>query len=103
MNSDEILQDFLVESNELIDQADQDLVALEEQPDDEGILASIFRTLHTMKGSCAFLGFGNLEVLVHSGENLLGLLRTGDLTLTTPNDGRVAVRVGQRAHRADVD
>ena len=37
-----------------------------------------------MKGSCAFLGFGNLEVLVHSGENLLGLLRTGDLTLTTP-------------------
>jgi two-component system, chemotaxis family, sensor kinase CheA len=84
MNSDEILQDFLVESNELIDQADQDLVALEESPDDEGILASIFRTLHTMKGSCAFLGFGKLEVLAHSGENLLGLLRAGQLTLTTP-------------------
>ena len=81
MNADDILRDFLEESNELLDQADQDLVALETSPDDAGTLASIFRTFHTVKGSCAFLGFARLEELAHSGENLLGKLRDGSLSL----------------------
>ncbi|MEO2004195.1 MAG: Hpt domain-containing protein, partial [Candidatus Poribacteria bacterium] len=82
MNSDDIVQDFLEESAELLDQADLDIVTLESSPQDADTLASIFRAFHTVKGSCAFLGFARLEELAHSGENLLGKLRSGHLTLS---------------------
>lgn len=81
MNSDDIVQDFLEERAELLDQADLDIVTLESSPQDADTLASIFRAFHTVKGSCAFLGFSRLEELAHSGENLLGKLRDGHLTL----------------------
>lgn len=76
---DNMLKDFLVESYENLDQADQDFVALEQTPDNLETLASIFRTIHTIKGSCGFFGFSHLETLAHTGENLLGLLREGQL------------------------
>lgn len=81
---DNMLKDFLVESYENLDQVDQDFVALEQNPDDLETLASIFRTVHTIKGSCGFFGYSRLESLAHTGENLLGLLREGKLRVDDP-------------------
>jgi two-component system, chemotaxis family, sensor kinase CheA len=78
---DELLGEFLVESFENLDQLDQDLVALEQDPRDLEVLKSIFRTIHTIKGTCGFLGFSKLESITHVGENLLSLLRDGVATV----------------------
>ena len=78
---DEIVKDFLIESNENLDRLDQELVQLESQPGSKELLGSIFRTIHTIKGSCGFLGFARLEKVAHAGENLLSLLRDGQLRL----------------------
>ena len=78
----EFVQEFLVESSENLDQLDRDLVALEDCPDDAERLASIFRTVHTIKGTSGFFGFSKLGALTHSGEHLLGRLRDGTLELT---------------------
>jgi two-component system chemotaxis sensor kinase CheA len=80
---DDLVQDFLVESYEGLDQLDQDFVALEAGTSPE-VLAAIFRTVHTIKGSAGFLGLSQLERLAHSGESLLHRLREGELTLTAP-------------------
>lgn len=77
----EVLKDFLEESNEGLDRLDSELVELEQSPNDRSILASIFRTIHTIKGTCGFLGFNRLERVAHAGENLLALLRDGKLAL----------------------
>src|ERR1700758_594009 len=79
---DDIVKDFLSESNENLDRLDQELVKLESDPSSKELLASIFRTIHTIKGSCGFLGFARLEKLTHAGENLLSRLRDGELRLT---------------------
>jgi len=79
---DEIVQEFLVESHENLDQLDRDLVALEQQPDSRDLLASIFRTIHTIKGTSGFLAFGQLESVTHVGENLLARLRDGKMRMT---------------------
>jgi two-component system chemotaxis sensor kinase CheA len=78
----EILQEFLVESAEGLDRLDQDLVALETEPGDRARLGAIFRTIHSIKGTCGFLGLPRLEALAHAGENLLSLLRDGAMSLT---------------------
>lgn len=78
---DEVVEEFLVESHENLDQLDRDLLALEEAAAPE-TLASIFRTLHTIKGTCGFLGFDHLETVAHAGENLLSRLRDGELEVT---------------------
>src|SRR5579862_2152567 len=82
MNDADIVKDFLIESYENLDRLDRDLVELEKNPHDENALAGIFRTIHTIKGTCGFLGFGRLEKVAHVGENLLSRLRDGQLTLT---------------------
>lgn len=79
---DEIVQEFLVESHENLDQLDRDLVALEREPDSRDLLASIFRTIHTIKGTSGFLAFGQLESVTHVGENLLARLRDGKMSMT---------------------
>jgi len=78
---DDIVREFLVESNENLDQLDRSLVALEKDPQARDMLASVFRTIHTIKGTCGFLGFGKLESVAHVGENLLSKLRDGELVL----------------------
>ncbi|MFN8601178.1 MAG: chemotaxis protein CheA [Candidatus Binatia bacterium] len=78
---DEVVREFLVESHESLDQLDRDLVALEKDPTSKDRLASIFRTIHTIKGTCGFLSFGKLESVAHVGENLLSRLRDGRLAL----------------------
>jgi two-component system, chemotaxis family, sensor kinase CheA len=79
--SDDIVREFLVESAENLDLLDRELVLLEKNPEDRGTLASIFRTIHTIKGTCGFLGFPRLESVAHVGENLLSRLRDGELAL----------------------
>src|SRR5579863_2090739 len=78
---DEIIKDFLIESAENLDRLDQDLVKLEGAPSSSELIAGIFRTIHTIKGTCGFLGFARLEKLAHAGESLLSRLRDGELTL----------------------
>ena len=78
---DEIVQAFLEESTENLDQLDRDLVTLEARPSDPGLLAQVFRTIHTIKGTCGFLGYSRLEALTHAGESLLATLRSGELVL----------------------
>jgi two-component system chemotaxis sensor kinase CheA len=74
---DEIVREFLVESHENLDQLDQDLVALESTPGSHELLSSIFRTIHTIKGTSGFLAFARLEQVTHAGESLLVDLRDG--------------------------
>jgi two-component system chemotaxis sensor kinase CheA len=78
---DEIVQAFLEESRENLDRLDRDLVDLEATPGDPELLASVFRTVHTIKGTCGFLGFSRLEALAHVGESLLGALRNSELSM----------------------
>lgn len=80
-DDDEIIAEFLVESHENLDQLDRDLVELERDPQSRDLLSSIFRTIHTIKGTSGFLGMGRLEALTHVGENLLSRLRDGELTM----------------------
>jgi two-component system chemotaxis sensor kinase CheA len=113
MSDSDIVQDFLVESYENLDRLDRDLVGLEKNPQDRNALAGVFRTIHTIKGTCGFLGFDKLEKVAHVGENLLTRLRDGQLTLnpeiTTALLGMVdAVRqmlkeIGSTGHDGDED
>jgi two-component system chemotaxis sensor kinase CheA len=80
-DDDAIVKEFLVESYENLDRLDQDLVVLEKDPANRDTLASIFRTIHTIKGTSGFLAFNRLEALTHVGENLLSRLRDGILVL----------------------
>ncbi len=79
MAIDELTREFLIESQEGLDRMERCLTELEERPNDTGLLAEIFRSVHTIKGTTGFLGFKRLEKLAHAGENLLGLLREGKL------------------------
>ncbi len=81
--ADDIVREFLAESNENLDTLDRELVLLEKDPKNSEILGSVFRSIHTIKGTCGFLGFTKLEKVAHSGENLLSNMRDGKLTLTT--------------------
>jgi len=77
-----IVKEFLIESYENLDRLDQDLVVLEKDPANRDTLASIFRTIHTIKGTSGFLAFNQLEAVTHAGETLLSRLRDGLLPLT---------------------
>src|SRR5712672_2953469 len=81
MSDSDIVQDFLVESYENLDRLDRELVGLEKNPRDTDALASVFRTIHTIKGTCGFLGFDKLEKVAHVGENLLTRLGDGQFVL----------------------
>jgi two-component system chemotaxis sensor kinase CheA len=84
MAMDDLTREFLIESQEGLDRMERCLTELESKPSDTGLLAEIFRTVHTIKGTVGFLGFARLEKLAHSGENLLGLLREGKLAADGP-------------------
>ena len=78
----ELLEDFLVESFELIEQIDHDLVELETNPEDLDLLNRIFRVAHTVKGSSSFLNFNILTELTHHMEDVLNKARHGELKIT---------------------
>ncbi|MGP7960219.1 chemotaxis protein CheA [Sanguibacter sp. A247] len=81
---DEIVREFLIESTENLDQLDQDLIALESDPGSRELLGSIFRTIHTIKGTSGFLSFHALESVTHVGESLLVELRGGERQMDQP-------------------
>ena len=78
---DEIIKEFLAESSENLDQLDQDFIELEKNPSSKELLSRIFRAIHTVKGTSGVLGFPKLESVAHVGENLLSLLRDGEVKL----------------------
>ena len=75
---DEILQDFLVEAGELLEQLGEQLVALENSPDDKDLLNAVFRNFHTVKGGAGFLGLDALVDVCHNAEDVFNLLRNGE-------------------------
>ena len=82
MELDEDLKAFLVESHENLNTLEGDLVVLEQHPTDQDLMNAIYRSLHTLKGNCGFLGLEKLQTVAHSGESLLSRLRDGQLVLT---------------------
>ena len=88
-----IVNEFLVESHESLGQIEGDLVSLEREPFDPKRLASVFRTVHTIKGTCGFFGFHKLESVAHAGENLLSQLRNGETTLNAEITGALLALV----------
>ncbi|MEQ1884266.1 MAG: chemotaxis protein CheW [Bryobacteraceae bacterium] len=82
MEDRELINEFLIESGENLNRLETEIVDLEQRPKDPALLASIFRTIHTIKGTCGFLSFGNLENVTHIAENILSQLRNGERSLT---------------------
>jgi two-component system chemotaxis sensor kinase CheA len=78
----ELIREFLVESEELLERVDEDMVALEAAPNDSDLLNRIFRALHTIKGTSGFLGFDPVIRLSHRAEDVLNALRRGELKLS---------------------
>src|SRR5438046_2326673 len=82
MGDQEVVREFLIESAEGLARLDNEIVDLERRPEDADLLASIFRTVHTIKGTCGFLGFTALEAVTHEAETVLSQLREGQRKLT---------------------
>ena len=74
---DDLLEEFLTETAESMDELDAELVKLEREPNDKTVLGNIFRLVHTIKGTCGFLGLPRLEAVAHAAEDVLGLIRDG--------------------------
>lgn len=79
---DDLISEFITETGESIAVLDQELVKLEQNPEDEQILGNIFRLMHTIKGTCGFLGLPRLEHVAHASENVLGKVRDKSMTVT---------------------
>ena len=79
---DELLAEFLTETNEFLDTVDNQLVHFESDPNDSETLNNIFRLVHTIKGTCGFLGLPRLQLVAHAGETLLGKFRDGSIVAT---------------------
>ncbi|AEV39155.1 Chemotaxis protein CheA [Pseudovibrio sp. FO-BEG1] len=74
---DDLLREFLTETNESLDVVDVELVKFEQEPNNATILDNIFRLVHTIKGTCGFLGLPRLEAIAHAAETLMGKFRDG--------------------------
>ena len=79
---DELLSEFLTETSENVSELDVELVQLEQNPNDQALLGNIFRLVHTIKGTCGFLGLPRLEAVAHASENVLGKIRDGSLEVS---------------------
>jgi two-component system chemotaxis sensor kinase CheA len=79
---DDLLSEFLTETSENLSTLDVELVRLEQNPNNPELLKSIFRLVHTIKGTCGFLGLPRLERVAHASENVLGRVRDGELLVT---------------------
>ena len=74
---DDLLKEFLIETNESLDVVDVELVRFEQEPNNAEILGNVFRLVHTIKGTCGFLGLPRLETLAHAAETLMSKFRDG--------------------------
>ncbi len=79
---DDLLSEFLTETNESLDVINAELVVFEKDPNNKSVLDNIFRLVHTIKGTCGFLGLPRLEAVAHASENILGKFRDGALTVS---------------------
>jgi two-component system chemotaxis sensor kinase CheA len=79
---DDLLSEFLTETNENLAVLDVELVRLEQNPNNPELLSNIFRLVHTIKGTCGFLGLPRLEQVAHASENVLGKFRDGELKVS---------------------
>ena len=79
---DDLLNEFLTETNENLTVLDGELIKLEQNPNDPDLLGNIFRLVHTIKGTCGFLGLPRLETVAHASENVLGQIRDGKIEVT---------------------
>ena len=79
---DDLVSDFIAETREGLEALDSELVRFEQQPDDPATLGGIFRLIHTIKGTCGFLGLTRLQTVAHAAENVLGAFRDGELPVT---------------------
>ncbi len=79
---DDMILEFLAETNESLAVLDSELVRFEQSPNDKEILSNVFRLMHTIKGTCGFLGLSRLEHVAHAGEDVLGKFRDGELTVS---------------------
>ena len=79
---DDLIGEFITETSESLAVLDLELVKLEQNPNDQAILGNIFRLVHTIKGTCGFLGLPRLESVAHAGENVLGKIRDGEIVVT---------------------
>ncbi len=79
---DDLISEFITETSESLATLDSELVRLEQNPNDQEILSNIFRLVHTIKGTCGFLGLPRLESVAHAGENVLGRIRDGEMEVT---------------------
>jgi two-component system chemotaxis sensor kinase CheA len=98
---DDLLREFLTETNESLDVVDVELVKFEQDPNNEKILGNIFRLVHTIKGTCGFLGLPRLEAIAHAAETLMGRFRDGvpvteaAVTLVLQSIDRIKQLVGE--------
>ncbi len=79
---DDLISEFITETSESLSILDSELVKLEQNPNDSGILGNIFRLVHTIKGTCGFIGLSRLEKVAHAGENVLGKIRDGEMNVS---------------------
>jgi two-component system chemotaxis sensor kinase CheA len=89
---EEILQDFLVEAQDLLEQLNEQLVDLEQSPEDMDLLNAIFRAFHTIKGGAGFIGIKPLVEVCHRAENVFDKIRNGEMAYT-PEVADVILRV----------
>src|SRR5713101_7223975 len=82
MTMDDLLNEFLTETTESLSLLDLELVKLEQNPNDPALLSNIFRLVHTIKGTCGFLGLPRLDSVAHAAENVLGKVRDGELSVS---------------------
>lgn len=79
---DDLIVEFITETNEGLGELDTDLIKLEQNPNDKDLIGKIFRLMHTIKGTCGFLGLPRLEKVAHHAENVMGRFRDGNLKVT---------------------
>ena len=100
---DDLLKEFLTETNESLDVVDNQLVKFEQEPNNAKILDNIFRLVHTIKGTCGFLGLPRLEALAHAAETLMGKFRDGMPPTFTTILAEHLARASRRPAREGVD
>ncbi|HEX4924474.1 MAG TPA: Hpt domain-containing protein, partial [Bdellovibrionales bacterium] len=79
---DDILKEFITEANDLVAGLEENLVRIEREPQNRDLLNQIFRSIHTIKGTCGMFGFGRIEKVSHAAEELLTKMRDGQLPVT---------------------
>ena len=92
---DDLLLEFVAETEENLAVLDQQLVAFESTPNDDEILGDIFRTMHTIKGTCGFLNLPRLEQVAHAGEDVLGQFRDHIVPVTADAVSMILAAIDQ--------